>query len=63
MPAGPHDLADGLIYVELSSQAELDAIEVYQDPAQVQAAQQEQKIAAKLRDMAIKELLEDGSWP
>ena len=63
LPAGQHNLADGMTYVELNSMAELDAIEVYQDPAQVQAAQQQQKIAEKLRSIAINELIKDGNWP
>ncbi len=63
LPAGQHDLADDLNYIEVDNQPALDAIEVYQDPAQLQAVQQGQKIADKLRSLAIAELIKDGNWP
>lgn len=63
LPAGTHDLIDGLIYVEVDNQAELDTIEVYQDPVDLQIAQQEQKIRDKSRALAIAELIKDGNWP
>ena len=63
LPAGQHKLNDDFIYIEVNSQAELDAIEVSQDPAQVQAAQQAQKITDKLRELAVNELIKDGNWP
>jgi len=63
LPPGQHDLPDDLIYVEVNSKAELDAVEVYKDPAVVQQAEQQRKIAQKLRDMAIKELIKEGQWP
>lgn len=60
---GPHDLADGLVYVEVEDQLALGMIEVYQDPAELQQAAQQQKIQDKLRQMAITELTKDGNWP
>ena len=63
LPVGQHDLRDDLIYVEVNSQAELDVIEVWRDPTVLQAAEQNQKIADKLRTFAINELIKDGDWP
>lgn len=63
LPADQHDLTDGLIYVEVADQAALEAIEVYQDPADILLGEQEQKIQQKLRQVAITELTKDGNWP
>ena len=63
LPPGSHDLADGLIYIEVESQAELDAVNIWQDPADQQAAEQNTKIQNKLREFAIAELIKDGQWP
>ncbi len=60
LPAGQHDLQNGLIYVEVNSRAELDAIAVYQDPAELEAQQNEAKIQAKIRSTAIAELIAAG---
>lgn len=63
LPAGPHDLADGLIYVEVDNQADLDKIEVWQEPQTQEQAISEIKIQTKLREMAITELIKEGQWP
>ncbi len=63
LPQGPHDLADGLVYFELDSKAELDAVEVYQDLVDSQALLNEQKIRAKIRQTAIDDLKAAGQLP
>ena len=63
LPAGQHDLQNGLIYVEVNSRAELDAIAVYQDPAELEAQQNEIKIQAEMRSTAIAELIATGDLP
>lgn len=63
LPPGSHNLADGLIYVEVQDQAELDAIQVYQDPADIIAAENESKIQNKIRQTAIDTLIAEGELP
>ena len=63
LPPGPHPIKAGFSYTEVADQAELEAIKVYQDQAQVQAAQQDQKITDKLREIAVNELIKVGNWP
>ncbi len=63
LPAGEHPIKDGYTYFEVNNQTEFDAIETYQDPAQVQAVEQQRKIDVKLREIAIIELTKEGNWP
>lgn len=57
------DLLDGFVFYEVDTLPELDAIEVYQDPAEIQHREREQKIGAKVRAKAIAELIKDGELP
>jgi len=63
LPPGEHSFRDGYIYVEVTSRAELDQVQVFIDPAQLQAAKNEQLIQQKLRELAIIELTKEGKWP
>ncbi len=62
LPAGTHDLADGLVYVEVNSRAELDLVNVFQPPKSSEELQEE-KIEAKKRQLAIDALIVEGNWP
>ncbi len=50
-------------YVEVGSQAVLDAITVWIDPAEQLKKDNEQKIQKKIRDSAIAKLKADGDLP
>lgn len=63
LPPGEHPIKTGYTYHEVNSQAELDAVEIYVDPAEQQATTNEQAIRQKLREMAITELTKVGQWP
>jgi len=63
LPIGYHKATKGYSYIEVADKAELDAIQVHQDPADVLAAQQNKRIADKLRQLAIDSLVSDGDWP
>lgn len=63
LPAGEHPLKDGFDYIEVNSQAELDAIEIYRDPKEIQKAINEKKISVKIRQTAIDELKAAGELP
>jgi len=63
LPAGDHPGKDGFIYTEVTDQAALDAVEVYQDPAEIQAAEYEKKIAGQIRSTAINALKATGRLP
>ena len=63
LPLGSCPVKDSFTYTEVADMAELDAIEVYQDPIEIERRANEQKIAEKLRELAINELIKDGNWP
>jgi len=63
LPPGQHELKDDLIYVEVDSQAELDAIEVYTDPAIIATGNIEAKIWKEIRAAAIQRLKDKGELP
>lgn len=63
LPPGSHDLTDGLTYIEVNSQAELDAVQIYQDPADILQRENENKIRAKIRTAAIEALIAAGDLP
>jgi len=63
LPKGPHDLANGLTYVELNSRSELDQVEIYRDPAALEKAEIVRKIAGATRAIAIAELKKNGELP
>ena len=63
LPKGTHPLKNGFTYVEVADKAALDAIEIYVDPAITLKAQNERKIAAKARAIAIAECIKDGDLP
>jgi len=63
LPPGDHELNKDLTYHEVGSQAELDVIDVYINPIDVQKKEQEEKIQNKIREIAINELIADGDWP
>lgn len=61
--AGKHPLKDGFTYVEVADKAALDVIEIWVDPAGIEKAENEKKIAAKTRAIAISECIKDGDLP
>ena len=67
LPAGDHPLADDLDYFEVATKAALDAIQIWQDPADVERRTSEAKItdwiAAWLRTLAIQDLTNKGELP
>ncbi|MBW8003350.1 MAG: hypothetical protein FVQ80_15275, partial [Planctomycetes bacterium] len=63
LPAGNHDLANGFVYIEVQNKSELDAIEIWQDPAILQQHENEQKIRTKMRQLAIDALKAAGDLP
>lgn len=62
LPAGRHDLSDGLVYVEVDTKAELDAIVAYQVPP-TEDEINEAKIRNRIRANAIAELKGEGQLP
>jgi len=63
LPPSDHPIRDGFNYVEVADQDELDAVEVYEDPAATLKHEQEQKITDKMRAIAIEALKEAGELP
>jgi len=63
LPPGQHELKDDLIYVEVNSQADLDAIEIYTDPAVIEKRENETKIQNEIRAAAIQRLKDKGELP
>lgn len=63
LPEGTHPLKNGFTYVEVVDKAALDAIEVWIDPAITLKAENERKITAKARAIAIAECIKDGDLP
>ncbi len=63
LPPGDHQLRDGFTYIEVSNQEWLDAIKVWIDPADSQRMENETKIAARIRAVAIADLKESGDLP
>ncbi len=63
LPIGKHPMADGLTYVECANKEALDAIVLWVDPAVIEKAENEGKIAAKTRAIAIAKCIEDGELP
>lgn len=63
LPPGNHDFADGLTYIEVNNQAELDAVQIWQDPADILQQENENKIQAKIRTTAIEALKAAGDLP
>jgi len=59
LPAGDHPIKDGFTYIEVADQAALDLVTV-ELPVQTPEQLFEQKIADKLRVMAIERLTADG---
>ena len=62
LPPGEHELATGLTYYEVSSQAELDAIGTFM-PAPTQEELNEKKIGAEIRRIAVESLKAAGELP
>ncbi len=63
LPPGDHPMLEGYTYHEVNSQAELDALEIYQDPQEVERAINEKKITDKVRANAIALLKAAGQLP
>jgi hypothetical protein len=63
LPKGEHPLREGFTYIEVVDKASLDAIEIYVDPAEIEASKNERKIQNKTRAMAIAELKASGDLP
>lgn len=59
LPPGKHPIKGGLTYVEVSSQVELDLIEIYVSPPSAEDIR-EQKIQAEMRKLAEDSLREKG---
>jgi len=63
LPPGKHQVSDGLTYIECANKEALDAIELWIDPAVIEKAENEKKITAKSRAIAIAKCIEDGELP
>ena len=63
LPPGDHPQKDGYTYTEVADQAALDAVTVYQDPADLQAAEYEKKIRDQTRSNAVDVLKAAGQLP
>jgi len=63
LPAGSHPVKDGFTYIEVADQAALDAVVLWQDPAELERLTNEKKIAEKIRADAIAELISLGDLP
>ena len=63
LPPGRHLLKDGFIFVEVSNRDELDQVEIYRDPAEIQKQGDRTLIAAKMRLIAIAQLIAEGKLP
>lgn len=63
LPPGDHPLVDGFTYHEVNSQAELDAIAIWQDPAEIARAANNKKIGDYIRQKAINEMISIGDLP
>ncbi len=60
---GEQEITDGFEYVEVADKSELDAIEVYQDPQEIEATQNEAKVALEIRRLAVESLKSAGKLP
>lgn len=63
LPPGPHPMKDGFTYTEVADAAALGLIQIYEDPAEIEQRQNEQKIQAKIRSTAIQVLIAAGDLP
>ena len=63
LPIGQHPLSDGYTYSEVADGAALAAVQIWQDPAEIERQQNEQKIQTKIRSMAIAELIKENELP
>ncbi|MBW8035867.1 MAG: hypothetical protein FVQ79_09605 [Planctomycetes bacterium] len=63
LPAGDHNLRDGLEYIEVADKAALDALDVYVDPADIEKRDNENKIQKRMREIAIDQLKAEGGLP
>ena len=59
LPAGEHELADGLVYIEVADKTELDTVATVK-PAKPWEQIMAEKITAKLKVMAMERLAQDG---
>lgn len=62
LPKGQHDLADGLVYVEVANKAALDAISIYVDSEQVKLSADKALIAATIEKLAIAEVKKTSTF-
>lgn len=63
LPAGKHPLKNGFTYIECANKEALAAIELWVDPAITEKAENERKIAAKTRALAVAECIKYGDLP
>jgi len=63
LPAGDHPMRDGYSYTEVAGKAELDLIEVWQDPNETKVDLERQIIRARVRQIAIADLIATGDLP
>jgi hypothetical protein len=63
LPEGTHPLKNGFTYVEVADKAALDAIVIYVDPAEIIRQENDGKITAKSRAIAIAQCIKDGDLP
>ena len=62
LPPGEHQLADDLDYIEVPNAEALAMVEVYQPP-KTEGQLNEEKIRAKMRQLAINALITEGQLP
>ncbi len=63
LPPGRHSIKDGFTYTEVADAAALGPIQIYEDPAEIEQRQNEQKIQGKIRSTAIEALKATGDLP
>lgn len=63
LPAGDHPMQEDFTYTELANQVSLDALEIWQDPAEIIKQDYEKKIAGKVRADAVSALIGTGELP
>jgi hypothetical protein len=63
LPPGEHPLTAGFTFHEVENKAALEAVQIYRDPADIEAALVEAKIRAKTRELAITSLKAAGELP
>ena len=63
LPPGQHILKEGLIFIEVNNREELDHIEIYREPSEVQRQGYVSMISKRARQIAIEQLKAEGKLP